>query len=85
MITRAHFLSLQLTGTSVYRNIRNMIRSGGGTVYRDSAYLFRVSRNLHGTAEVPDLVKIFGNEFQIGWITLLPAVVILVLSVMQAE
>ena len=29
-------------------------------------------------------VKIFGNEFQIGWITLLPAVVILVLSVMQA-
>ena len=43
-----------------------------------------VSRNLHGTAEVPDLVKIFGNEFQIGWITLLPAVVILVLSVMQA-
>ena len=74
----------ELTGTSVYRNIRNMIRSGAVPFIVTALIYFCVSRNLHGTAEVPDLVKIFGNEFQIGWITLLPAVVILVLSVMQA-
>ena len=34
--------------------------------------------------EVPGFVHVFGSEFRLGWIALLPAVVILVLSVMQA-
>ena len=83
-VSTSALLVSELTGTSVYRNIRNMIRSGAVPFIVTALIYFCVSRNLHGTAEVPDLVKIFGNEFQIGWITLLPAVVILVLSVMQA-
>ena len=76
-VSTSALLVSELTGTSVYRNIRNMIRSGAVPFIVTALIYFCVSRNLHGTAEVPDLVKIFGNEFQIGWITLLPAVVIL--------
>lgn len=43
-----------------------------------------VSIQLHGKTEMPDLGHAFGSEFRLSWIALLPAAVILLLSVVQA-
>lgn len=83
-VSTSALLVSELTETSIYRNIRNMIRSGAVPFLITSLIYLFVSIKMHGTAKVPDPAGIFGREFQIGWVALLPAAVIFVLSVMQA-
>ena len=83
-VSTSALLVAELTETSIYENIKNMIKTGAVPFVFTCIVYFLVSRNLHGNAEMPDLVRLFGNEFQISWITLIPAVVILALSVMRA-
>lgn len=55
-----------------------------GTIYH---YLYSLSDCQHTASwktEMPDLGHAFGSEFRLSWIALLPAAVILLLSVVQA-
>ncbi|MBU5480872.1 Na+/H+ antiporter NhaC family protein [Blautia sp. MSJ-19] len=83
-VSTSALLVAELTETSVYENIKNMIKSAVFPFVFTCIVYFTVSMQLHGKAEIPDLAYIFKSEFWISWITLLPAVVILVLSVMKA-
>ena len=83
-VSTSALLVAELTETSIYENIRNMIRSAGIPFILTSAVYLAVSMQLHAQTEMPDLAEIFKKEFQISWLAILPAAVILVLSVMQA-
>ena len=64
--------------------IKNMIKSALAPFTITCILYLTVSIQLHGKTEMPDLGHAFGSEFRLSWIALLPAAVILLLSVMQA-
>lgn len=82
-VSTSALLVAELTETSIYGNIKNMIKSAVLPFIATCMIYLIVSMQFHGQSELPDLQHIFSEEFQISWIALLPAIVILVLSVMQ--
>lgn len=83
-VSTSALLVAELTETGIYTNIKNMIKSALAPFTITCILYLTVSIQLHGKTEMPDLGHAFGSEFRLGWIALLPAAVILLLSVMQA-
>lgn len=83
-VSTSALLVAELTETSIYDNIKNMIKSAVVPFVLTCMVYLIISMQLHGKTEMPDLAQIFSGEFQISWLALLPAAVILILSVMQA-
>ena len=83
-VSTSALLVAELTETGIYTNIKNMIKSALAPFTITCILYLTVSIQLHGKTEMPDLGHAFGSEFRISWIALLPAAVILLLSVMQA-
>lgn len=84
-VSTSALLVSELTKTSIFQNIRGMMRTAW-LPFLVSCGIYTVAGMLsNGAGEVPDLHAIFGREFAIGWVMLLPAVVILVLSVCQVN
>lgn len=83
-VSTSALLVAELTETNIYRNIKNMIKSAAVPFFIACFLYLIVSMQLHGKTEMPDLMHVFSGEFRISWIALLPAAVILILSVMQA-
>lgn len=83
-VSTSTLLVAELTETGIYTNIKNMIKSALAPFTITCILYLTVSIQLHGKTEMPDLGHAFGSEFRLSWIALLPAAVILLLSVMQA-
>ena len=83
-VSTSALLVAELTETGIYTNIQNMIKSALAPFTITCILYLTVSIQLHGKTEMPDLGHAFGSEFRLSWIALLPAAVILLLSVMQA-
>lgn len=83
-VSTSALLVAELTETGIYTNIKNMIKSALAPFTITCILYLTVSIQLHGKTEMPDLGHAFGSEFRLSWIALLPAAVILLLSVMQA-
>lgn len=83
-VSTSALLVAELTETGIYTNIKNMIKSALAPFTITCILYLTVSIQLHGKTEMPDLGHAFGSEFRLSWIALLPASVILLLSVMQA-
>lgn len=83
-VSTSALLVAELTETGIYTNIKNMIKSALAPFTITCILYLAVSIQLHGKTEMPDLGHAFGSEFRLSWIALLPAAVILLLSVMQA-
>ena len=83
-VSTSALLVAELTETGIYTNIKNMIKSALAPFTITCMLYLTVSIQLHGKTEMPDLGHAFGSEFRLSWIALLPAAVILLLSVMQA-
>lgn len=83
-VSTSALLVAELTETGIYTNIKNMIKSALVPFIITCILYLTVSIQLHGKTQMPDLGYVFGSEFRISWIALLPAAVILLLSVMQA-
>lgn len=83
-VSTSALLVAELTETGIYTNIKNMIKSALAPFTITCILYLTVSIQLHGKPEMPDLGHAFGSEFRLSWIALLPAAVILLLSVMQA-
>lgn len=84
-VSTSALLVAELTETGIYTNIKNMIKSALAPFTITCILYLTVSIQLHGKTEMPDLGHAFGSEFRLSWIALLPAAVILLLSVMQAR
>ena len=83
-VSTSALLVAELTETGIYTNIKNMIKRALAPFTITCILYLTVSIQLHGKTEMPDLGHAFGSEFRLSWIALLPAAVILLLSVMQA-
>ena len=83
-VSTSALLVAELTETGIYTNIKNMIKSALAPFTITCILYLTISIQLHGKTEMPDLGHAFGSEFRISWIALLPAAVILLLSVVQA-
>lgn len=82
-VSTSALLVSELTETSIYRNIRNMIRSARIPFVLVCILYAMIGIRTSHTQELPDLSGVFHQEFKIVWWTILPAIVILILSVAQ--
>ena len=84
-VSTSALLISELTQTNIFKNIKGMIRTAmvpfGVTclLYLLLGFIF------NGTGETPDLRLLFGREFNLSWVAILPAVVILGLSFFQVN
>lgn len=82
-VSTSALLVSELTETSIYKNIRNMIRSALIPFLLVCVLYTMIGMKNTYAQKLPDLTGVFHQEFKIVWWTLLPALVILVLSVAQ--
>lgn len=84
-VSTSALLVAELTGTSIFQNIKRMLRSAV-VPFLITCGIYLLIGLLSGTSgEVPDLQGLFRREFALHWSALLPAVVILVLSLLQVN
>ena len=84
-VSTSALLVAELTGTSIFGNLKNMARSA--TVPFALACAVYTAAGLlspHG-GQTPDLSGIFAREFRLSWTAVLPALVILVLSALRVN
>lgn len=84
-VSTSALLVSELTGTSIFGNIKNMVRTAVVPFFA-SCSIYLGAGLLSGHAgQVPDLSELFAREFVLSWVALLPAVVILVLSLFRVK
>ncbi|MBE6973192.1 MAG: sodium:proton antiporter [Ruminococcaceae bacterium] len=84
-VSTSALLVSELTGTSIFCNIRNMVRTAA-VPFVVSCMLYLVVGLLSGNGgEVPELSSIFAREFVLSWVALLPAIAILLLSLFRVK
>ena len=84
-VSTSALLVAELTGTNIFRNIKGMIRTALIPFLITCGIYTLIGVFTSGSGQVPDLQALFGREFTLTWVALLPAVVILVLSAMQVN
>lgn len=84
-VSTSALLVAELTGTSIFSNIKNMVRSALVPFLLTCAVYAVVGLSAGRGGDLPDLQVIFAREFVLSWTALLPAAVILALSLMQVN
>lgn len=79
-VSTSALLVAAVTGTDIYRNIRQMLRTAFIPFLLSSVIYLVIGLHSSPAGAVIDLESIFSKEFSLHWIALLPAVVIFVLS-----
>ena len=74
-----------MTGTDIYRNIRNMLRSALVPFLASCAVYLVIGFRPSGAGDMIDLNALFSKQFSLHWSALLPAVVILTLSLCRVN
>lgn len=84
-VSTSALLVSELTGTSIFGNMKNMVRTAV-VPFVASCAIYLGAGLLSGRAgQVPNLSELFAREFVLSWVALLPAVVILILSVFRVK
>ncbi|MBR3707456.1 MAG: sodium:proton antiporter [Lentisphaeria bacterium] len=82
-VSTSALLVSELTGTNIFRNIKNMLRTAlVPFIAACTVYGLAGAFSVRSEATV-DIESIFGSIFALNWVVLLPALVILALSLMQ--
>ena len=84
-VSTSALLVAELTETSIFDNIKNMVRSAAIPFLLTCGVYGIVGLIFSGAGEVPDLQAVFERELVLSWVALLPAVVILTLSLMKVN
>lgn len=84
-VSTSALLVAELTKTNIFTNIKNMIRSAMIPFLASCAIYLAVGLVTNKGGETMDLSQLFGREFNLTWIALLPAIVILALSLLQVN
>lgn len=84
-VSTSALLVAELTGTNIFQNIKGMVRTAMVPFLATCGIYTLIGIFTVGDGQVPDLQSMFGREFALSWVALLPAVVILVLSLMQVN
>lgn len=84
-VSTSALLVSELTGTNIFRNIRNMVCTAA-VPFGVSCVLYLAAGLLSGNGgEVPELSGMFAREFVLSWVALLPAIAILLLSLFRVK
>lgn len=84
-VSTSALLISTLTGTSIFANIRRMLRSAA-LPFLIACAAYGISGALLGSSgEIPDLSAVFGREFVLSPLAALPAVVLLALSLCRVN
>jgi NhaC family Na+:H+ antiporter len=84
-VSTSALLVAELTHTSIFHNIRKMLRTAVIPFLAACAIYTALGFFSKSNGDVPDLTALFCKEFHLHWIALLPAIVILVLSLFQVK
>lgn len=84
-VSTSALLVSELTGTNIFRNIKGMVKTAMVPFLAACAVFLLLGMTTNHSGQVPDLRAVFGREFVLNWVALLPAVVILVLSAFQIK
>lgn len=84
-VSTSALLVSELTGTSIFRNIRNMLRTALVPFLASCLFYGLLGSLSSHSGQLLDLHAIFGRTFELKWITLLPAALILLLSLLQVN
>ena len=85
-VSTSALLVAELSGTNIFQNIKGMVRTAMIPFLAACAMYAALGFMSSGNAgEIPDLQSLFGREFVLSWVALIPAIVILVLSMMQVN
>lgn len=84
-VSTSALLVAELTETSIFDNIKNMVRSAAVPFLLTCGVYGVVGLIFSGAGEVPDLQAVFERELVLSWVALLPAVVILTLSLLKVN
>ncbi len=84
-VSTSALLVAQLTGTDIFDNIKRMLRSALVPFILSCAVYAILGLSSVQAGETPDLSALFSREFTLHWLTLVPAMVILVLSVLRVN
>ena len=84
-VSTSAILISELTGTNIFDNIKRMLRSAcipfllSCVIYVALGFIFSPA------GEIPELDTVFKGEFTLHWLTLIPAALILLLSVLRVD
>ena len=84
-VSTSALLVSAVTGTDIYRNIRNMLRSALVPFLASCAVYLVIGFRPSGAGDMIDLNALFSKQFSLHWSALLPAVVILTLSLCRVN
>ncbi|MDY3281619.1 Na+/H+ antiporter NhaC family protein [Dysosmobacter sp.] len=84
-VSTSALLISELTHTNIFRNIRNMLRSALVPFLVTCGFYTAVGVLSHSSGQLPDLQALFGRGFALSAAALLPAAVILLLSLLQVH
>ena len=84
-VSTSALLVAQLTDTDIFGNIKNMLKSCVMPLVISCAAYFAMGFVYTGGGTVPDLYALFGNEFALRWVTIVPAAVVLLLALVKVR
>lgn len=84
-VSTSALLVSELTKTNIFQNIKNMFRSAAVPFLIACTLYLAVGFLTGGSGEILDLQALFGREFVLSPVALLPGAVILILSLMQVN
>ena len=83
-VSTSALLVSTLTKTDIYENIRRMLRTAA-VPFLAAAGLYLFLGLSGGGGETPDVRSLFSGEFRLQWIAVLPAAVIVILSLLRVR
>ena len=84
-VSTSALLVSELTHTNIFDNIKRMLRTASVPMVITCVIYTVVGLLTRSEGEIPDLYSIFGRAFRLHWLALLPAVLILVLSLLRVN
>ena len=84
-VSTSALLVSELTRTDIFDNIKNMIKSCIVPFVLTCGIYYVLGASAAGQGQMPDLYALFGREFVLEWITIIPAVIIVVLSAFRVK
>lgn len=84
-VSTSALLVSELTETNIFRNIKNMLRSALVPFLTACVLYGLIGAFSEHSGQIPDLKTLFSREFELNWIAILPAAVILLLSLLQVN
>ncbi|MBQ2847824.1 MAG: Na+/H+ antiporter NhaC family protein [Clostridia bacterium] len=84
-VSTSALLVSELTKTDIFTNIKNMFRTAAIPFVLTCVMYVVLGFSAGDGGEIPDLNSMFAKEFNLHWLSVIPAAVILILSLMKVK